>query len=232
MKHLPFSLIIFTLFISPLEHISAQDWAELKHFEKANQSVGAAKPNEQRIILMGNSITIGWLQIHPEFFKGKPYINRGISGQTTPQMLLRFRSDVVALQPTIVVILAGTNDIAGNTGPTTLERIMDNIRSMTEIAQANNIKVVLCSVLPAFDYPWKPGMKPHIKIPALNAKIAAYAREKEVYYLDYFTALEDGNKGMKTAYASDGVHPTLEGYKVMESLLEKAIATLTTNKKE
>ena len=127
---------------------------------------------------MGNSITIGWLQHMPEFFKGKPYINRGIGGQTTPQMLIRFRQDVVALKPKVVVILAGTNDIAGNTGPSTLKMISDNIFSMSEIAVANNIKVVISSVLPVFDYPWKPGLNPAKKIVSLNKMLKKYAKKK------------------------------------------------------
>ena len=172
---------------------------------------------------MGNSITIGWLQTHPDFFKNKPYVNRGISGQTTPQMLVRFRADVVDLDASAVVLLAGTNDIAGNTGPVTLEMILDNIKSITEIAQANDIKVILCSVLPAFDYPWRPGLAPNVKIPKLNKMIKRYAEESGAYYLDYFTALEDGNNGMIKEYTTDGVHLTLEGYQVMEPLVENAL---------
>ena len=172
---------------------------------------------------MGNSITIGWLQTHPDFFKNKPYVNRGISGQTTPQMLVRFRADVVDLDAAAVVLLAGTNDIAGNTGPVTLEMILDNIKSMTEIAQANDIKVILCSVLPAFDYPWRPGLAPNVKIPKLNKMIKRYAEESGAYYLDYFTALEDGNNGMINEYTTDGVHLTLVGYQVMEPLVENAL---------
>ena len=129
----------------------AQDWANLAKYEKENTLLTPKKSGEKRIILMGDSITEFWLKIHPDFFKGKPYIDRGISGQTTPQMLVRFRQDVINLYPKVVVILAGTNDIAGNTGPSTLEMIEDNIHSMTELAQSNGIQVVLCSVLPAFD---------------------------------------------------------------------------------
>jgi lysophospholipase L1-like esterase len=172
---------------------------------------------------MGNSITIGWLQTHPEFFKDKPYVNRGISGQTTPQMLVRFRADVVNIDAKVVVILAGTNDIAGNTGPSSLEMIADNIISMTEIAQSNGVKVILCSVLPAYDYPWKPGLEPNIKIPKLNALIKNYADQNGVYYLDYFSALNDGNNGINKKNSYDGVHLTLEGYKILEPLLEEAI---------
>lgn len=162
---------IYLLFISLFllaGNLPAQDWANLKQFQNDNAALGAPAKGEKRVVFMGNSITIGWLNNCPEFFKDRPYINRGISGQTTPQMLLRFRQDVIDLQPKAVVILAGTNDIAGNTGPSTLEMIEDNLASMAQLAKANGIKVILCSVLPAFDYPWRPGMEPNVKIPELN----------------------------------------------------------------
>ena len=214
-------LLLTVIFM--MNSLNAQDWPNFKEFQEANARLPQVKQNEKRVVFMGNSITIGWLQTHPDFFKNKPYVNRGISGQTTPQMLVRFRADVVDLEAAAVVLLAGTNDIAGNTGPVTLEMILDNIKSMTEIAQANNIKVILCSVLPAFDYPWRPGLAPNIKIPKLNKMIKQYAEESGAYYLDYFTALEDGNNGMIKEYTTDGVHLTLEGYQVMEPLVEKAL---------
>ena len=150
---------------------NAQDWPDLSRFQEANAQVEVPVEDENRVVFMGNSITIGWLNNRPGFFEGKPYINRGISGQTTPQMLIRFRQDVIDLQPKVVVILAGTNDIAGNTGPSTLDMIVDNIKGMAEMAQANGIKVILCSTLPAYDYPWKPGLEPAPKIIALNKMI-------------------------------------------------------------
>ena len=214
-------LLLTVIFM--MNSLNAQDWPNFKEFQEANARLPQVKQNEKRVVFMGNSITIGWLQTHPDFFKNKPYVNRGISGQTTPQMLVRFRADVVDLEAAAVVLLAGTNDIAGNTGPVTLEMILDNIKSMTEIAQANNIKVILCSVLPAFDYPWRPGLAPNVKIPKLNKMIKRYAEESGAYYLDYFTALEDGNNGMIKEYTTDGVHLTLEGYQVMEPLVEKAL---------
>ena len=171
---------------------------------------------------MGNSITEGWVKTYPEFFSDH-YVNRGISGQTTPQMLIRFRADVIDLKPAAVVILAGTNDIAGNTGPSTLEMIMDNLKSMTEIAKSNGIKVVLCSVLPAYDYSWRPGKEPNIKIPALNKMIKRYARKNGVIYVDYFSAMVDDKNGMKEELTNDGVHPTAAGYDVMQPIIEKAI---------
>jgi lysophospholipase L1-like esterase len=203
--------------------LNAQDWAELEHFRAANSELSEAKLNENRVVFMGNSITIGWSAHQPEFFEGKPYINRGISGQTTPQMLVRFRQDVLDLKPKVVVILAGTNDIAGNTGPSTLQMIADNLMSMAELAEANGIKVVLCSVLPAYDYPWRTGLMPNEKIPALNTMIKDYASTKGFIYLDYFSAMTDGKNGLKEDLGSDGVHPNKKGYELMAPLVEKAI---------
>lgn len=203
--------------------LSAQDWAQLEHFRSANKELPDVKNNENRVVFMGNSITIGWSHHKPEFFEGKPYVNRGISGQTTPQMLVRFRQDVIDLKPKAVVILAGTNDIAGNTGPSTLEMIADNLMSMAELAEANGIKVVLCSVLPAYDYPWRKGLKPNEKIPALNNMIKAYSARKGFVYLDYFSAMTDGNNGLRQNLGSDGVHPNKKGYELMAPLAEKAI---------
>ena len=200
-----------------------QDWANLQHFQAANEKLEDPTAKENRVVFMGNSITIGWLNARPEFFKDKPYINRGISGQTTPQMLIRFRPDVIALKPKVVVILAGINDIAGNTGPSTLEMIADNVKGMAELANANDIKVIISSVLPAYDFPWSPGMEPAPKVKKLNAMIQAYCAEKGHIYLDYFSAMVDERGGLPKKYASDEVHPTQEGYAVMEPLVEGAI---------
>ncbi|MEX0273966.1 MAG: SGNH/GDSL hydrolase family protein [Flavobacteriaceae bacterium] len=202
---------------------TAQDWPALQHFQAANAQLPVPSPQEGRVVFMGNSITIGWLQLRPEFFEGKPYVNRGISGQTTPQMLLRFRQDVIALQPEAVVILAGTNDIAGNTGPITLEQIAGNIRSMVQLAKAHGIRPVVSSVLPAYDYPWRPGLHPDQKIPQLNTLLQQMAQEEGAIYLDYFTAMADARNGLPKAYAHDEVHPTVEGYQAMEPLVEAAI---------
>jgi lysophospholipase L1-like esterase len=203
--------------------IKAQDWADLNRFKEANHLLATEQRAEDRIVFMGNSITIGWLNLRPEFFEDKPYVNRGISGQTTPQMLVRFRQDVVDLHPKVVVLLAGTNDIAGNTGPSTLEMVMDNIKGMSEIAQANGIKVILSSTLPAYDYPWKPGLEPSGKIIALNKMIKAYTEAQGHIYLDYFSAMVDNRNGLPKKYAEDEVHPTAAGYQVMEPLVDAAI---------
>ena len=159
----------------------------------------------------------------PEFFVKKTYINRGISGQTTPQILLRFKEDAIDLKPKIIVILAGTNDIAENTGPITLEKINENIISMAEMAKRNGIIVILSSVLPAFDYPWKPGLQPAEKIVSLNTMIKNYATKNEIIYLDYYSAMVDKRKGLKDEYTYDGVHPNKAGYQVMAPLAEDAI---------
>ena len=208
---------------------NAQDWANLERFRQENAKLPPPAKNEKRVVFMGNSITEGWGNLYPDFFKDKPYINRGISGQTTPQMLIRFRPDVINLEPAVVVILAGANDIAGNTGPSTLEMIADNIYSMAELAKAHGIKVVLSSVLPAYDFPWRPGLEPAPKIAALNKMIKAYALQHGCVYLDYYSAMVDERQGLKAELTYDGVHPNEAGYKVMSPLAEKAIAEALRN---
>lgn len=221
MKKIILSLIL--IFMLTPDLIEAQDWANLKRYQKENSSLKIPVQNEDRIVFMGNSITEGWSSHHPEFFKNKLYINRGISGQTTPQMLIRFKQDVVALKPKVVVICAGTNDIAGNTGPSSLKMIVDNISAMAEIAKANNIKVVIASVHPALDYPWNPGLKPNEKIPALNKLLKTYCEINDIIYLDYFSAMVDNRNGLQSDLGSDGVHPNKKGYQIMAPLAEEAI---------
>ncbi|MDB4584716.1 alpha-L-fucosidase, partial [Draconibacterium sp.] len=206
-----------------VEVIPSEDWANLKRYEKANADLSAPAANENRVVFMGNSITEGWVRHDPEFFKTNPYVGRGISGQTTAQMLLRFRPDVIDLQPKVVVINAGTNDIAANRGPQTLEQIIGNISSMAELAKANGIKVVLASALPASSYSWRPAIYPADKIIELNKMIKAYADKNDIVYLDYYSAMVNDNKGLIKEYGNDSVHPNLEGYRVMEKLVVKAI---------
>lgn len=206
------------------------DWANLERFREANQKIGDPKAGENRVVFMGNSITAGWINLRPEFFAGKPYINRGIGGQTTPQMLIRFNQDVIDLKPKAVVILAGINDIAHNTGPASLEDIMGNISGMALLAKAHGIKVILSSVLPAYDFLWRPGLEPARKVVDLNKMIKKFAAENDIYYLDYFTAMADSRPGLKKEYSNDEVHPTVEGYMVMEPLVEKAIETVLKKK--
>ncbi len=199
------------------------DWANFKKYEADNNKVEPPIKNETRVVFMGNSIFEGWIRLRPEFFSGKPYFDRGISGQTTPQMLLRMYDDVIALQPDIMVLKAGINDIAENNASYNPDHTLDNIKAMAQLARFNKIKVILCSVLPASDFRWRPGLQPGDKVIALNEAIKKFATENKFYYLDLYSAVVDDNKGMRKEYASDGVHPTVEGYKVMEPLLEEAI---------
>ena len=199
------------------------DWASLARYRDENARLGAPRAGERRVVFMGNSITEGWARHFATTFPGKPYVGRGISGQTSPQMLVRFRQDVIALRPAVVVINAGTNDIAGNTGPSTLEMIQDNLASMVELAQANGIRVVLASVLPASDFPWKRGLEPAPKIVALNAWMRAYAARRGAVYLDYHAAMRDARDGLRAELSGDGVHPNEVGYRVMAPLAEAAI---------
>lgn len=172
---------------------------------------------------MGDSITDEWFRLRPEYFRGKPFINKGISGQTTAQMLARFRTDAIDEKPELVVILGGTNDIAQNQGPVEIDIVYQNITSMVEGAKGNGIKVVLCSLLPAYDYPWKPGLQPDIKIPQLNEMLKKYADSNKVVYADFFSAMKDERNGLIKELGRDGVHPVVAGYKVMETVLEEAM---------
>ncbi len=206
------------------EERSHNDWAFLKRYAAANAKLEAPATGEKRVVFMGDSITDAWIGKCPEFFAKHPYVDRGISGQTTPQMLVRFRHDVIELKPSVVVLLAGINDIAGNTGPSTQEMIAANYTSMVELAKANNIKVVIASVLPAYDFPWRPGTLPADKVVQLNAWLKTYAEHSGCVYLDYFSAMVDGRKGLRAEYTYDGVHPNKEGYLVMAPLADAAIA--------
>ena len=203
------------------DQLMLTDFPWLARFKEADVKLGPPAAGENRVVFMGDSITEGWhLDVS---FPGKPYINRGITGQTTPQMVLRFRQDVVALQPKVVVILAGTNDIAGNTGPETLEEIEDNLASMADLAHANGIRVVLCSITPAFDYPWQPGLTPAPKIDAINAWLKAYAADHGYIYVDYHSAMKDERDGLPPTLSKDGVHPLPAGFAMMAPLVEAGI---------
>jgi lysophospholipase L1-like esterase len=199
------------------------DWANFKKYAEQNKAVPARVKGEKRVVFLGNSIFEGWLRLRPEFFAGKPYYDRGISGQTTPQMLLRFYEDVLALDPEVMVLKAGINDIAQNTGPYNPLQTLNNIKAIAQLARANGIKVILCSVLPASDFRWRPGLEPGDKVIALNNAIRDFAKTEGFYYLDLYSSVVDDKKGMKAEYANDGVHPTVEGYKVLEPLVENAI---------
>jgi lysophospholipase L1-like esterase len=205
------------------EYLQSQDWPYLNRYQTENDKLSPLKLGEKRIVFMGDSITELWSVVHPSFFSEKSYINRGIGGQTSPQMLVRFRADVIALKPSVVVLLAGANDIAQNTGPSTLEMIANNIFSMAELAKANNIKVILCSVLPVFDFYWRQGLEPAGKIVTLNKMISEYAYTNAIPYVDYYSAMVDEQKGLKSMYSEDGVHPNKAGYEVMVPLAHEAI---------
>ena len=214
-----------------------QDWPALNRYREANTTVQLPAKDEKRVVFMGDSITDFWKLA--TYFPGKPYINRGISGQTTPQMLVRFRPDVIALKPAVVVILAGTNDIAGNTGPMPIEAIENNYASMIDMAKANGIRVVMASVLPVNDYGKTRDDKPIIRttqrrpdqINALNEWIKKYAAQHEVIYLDYFSAMADDKGFLKAELAGDGLHPNDKGYAVMQPLVEQAIAAALKKKR-
>jgi lysophospholipase L1-like esterase len=202
-----------------------QDWANLGRYRQDNTTVQPPKSGEERVVFMGDSITDSWGRSYGKFFPGKSYINRGISGQTTPQMLIRFRPDVIAHKPRAVVILAGTNDISGNTGPTTLDEIQGNLTSMAELARANGIKVVLASVMPVTDA-LKPqtARRPPEKIRALNEWIKAYAARTGAVYLDYYSAMADEKGMLRAELTYDGLHPNDAGYALIEPLAQRAIA--------
>jgi len=206
------------------DHKTLQDWPNLARYRAENASLAPPAAGEKRVVFMGDSITDGWGRSRGKFFPGKPYVNRGISGQTTPQMLIRFHPDVIALKPKAVVILAGTNDIAGNTGPMSLEDIEANLISMAELAKANSIKVVLASVMPVCDYIRnQTDHRPPDKIIALNNWIKDYVAKNKLVYLDYYSAMLDSKNMLKQELTYDGLHPNEAGYEVMGPLAERAI---------
>ncbi|MCK5794697.1 MAG: SGNH/GDSL hydrolase family protein [Anaerolineales bacterium] len=217
------TLIIFLLISGS---IWAQDWAKTNYYRNSNALISSTDRSEPRVVFMGDSITESWQQLNPDYFTNIVYVNRGISGQTTPQMLVRFRADVIDLKPTAVIILAGTNDIAGNTGPITLDEILANIISMTELARIHNIEVILCSVLPVIAFPWKPDLQPAWEIAKLNQLILDYASSNNLFYLDYYSSMVDGRGGLQNRYTGDGVHPNAIGYHVMEALADRVILSV------
>jgi lysophospholipase L1-like esterase len=212
---------LFTLFFACLFSLTlaAKDWAQYSRYASSNDSI-TSRP---KAVLMGNSITDNWAKFHPEFFAENNFVGRGISGQVTSQMLCRFQADVIALRPKMVIIMAGTNDIALNNGYISHEHILQNIQSMCQLAKQNHIKPVLCSCLPAAAFKWRPELKPAEEIIRLNEMIKAYAEANRITYVDYHSALVDEQGGLPTKYAKDGVHPNLEAYHIMEQILLKAL---------
>ena len=214
MKSIAFALLLF----STMSY--AQDFANFGRYQKQNQEV-LSQNIAPTSVLMGDSITEGWFATDPGFFTKNNFVGRGISGQVTSQMLLRFREDVIKLKPKRVIILAGTNDIAENQGPISLDKVFGNIVSMAELAKANNIKVVLCSALPAYDFPWRKDMQPADKVIALNKMIKDYAQKNHITYVDYHSVLKDEKNGLPKEIAEDGIHPNKLGYEKMEAILMK-----------
>ena len=203
------------------------DWPNLSRYQDENRSVGLPEKGKQRVVFMGDSITEEWSNLYPDYFDTKGYINRGIGGQTTPQMLIRFKPDVIDLEPDIVVILAGTNDIAGNTGPSNVKMITDNIFSMAELARAHQIKVVLSSILPVFEYEWAKEIKDvPATIDSVNDELKKYVNDHGLVYLDYFSPMVDQRKGLNKDYTYDGVHPNQDGYILMSILAQKVLSRL------
>ncbi|QKW56362.1 SGNH/GDSL hydrolase family protein [Stenotrophomonas sp. NA06056] len=228
------------LLVTPVDQLSRDevsylqrtvaDFAQLQKYRAANTALPAPRGGHPRVVFFGDSITEGWgADGSSTFFPGKGYINRGISGQTTAQMLVRFSQDVLALRPNVVVILAGTNDIAGNTGPATQAMIEDNLQAMLDLAKAHGIAVVLASVLPVSEYPWMPGIAPAPKVRALNAALKREADARGLVYLDYYAAMANRAGGLDAQLATDGVHPTARGYALMAPLAEAAIKRAQAN---
>ena len=201
------------------------EFANYKRYATENAALAQPVKKEKRVVFMGNSITEGWVNTHPDFFKSNGYIGRGIGGQTSYQFLVRFREDVINLSPALVVINAATNDIAENTGAYHEDRTFGNIVSMVELAKANHIKVILTTTLPAAAFGWNPAIKdaPQ-KIQSLNARIEAYAKANKIPFVNYYQPMVVGdNKALNPQYTKDGVHPTGEGYDIMEALIKQAI---------
>jgi len=204
---------------------SLSDVGAIRRYAAENATLPAPAADEKRVVFMGDSITDFWGRRYGKFFPGKPYINRGISAQVTPQMLLRFRQDVIALRPRVVVILAGTNDIGGSLGPVDFEQTRSNIMSMVDLARAHNIKVVLSSLTPVCDYlSLQTGKRPNEKLKQMNDWIKDYAAKNGTVYLDYWTAMLDDQGVLRKELTWDGLHPNDAGYDVMGPLAEKAIA--------
>ena len=201
--------------------LGAQDWAGLCRYRTTNESF-RTRGESARVVFMGDSITENWLLADPKFFE-RGVVNRGIGGQTTPQMLVRFRADVIALKPQAVHIMAGTNDVAGNTGPSTAQDVKNNIISMVELARANGIRVVLGSIPPAATFNWRPQLDPVPQIKALNAWLRDYAAQNRLEYIDYYAALAGRSGELKANLGNDGVHPNREGYRIMRKLVESAM---------
>lgn len=208
------------------QNIDITKWVNWNKYAAANNALDLPAAGEKRVVFLGNSITESWALIDSSFFMVNGYLDRGISGQTSSQMLIRFRQDVIDLKPALVVILAGTNDIAENAGPIELKYVLGNIVSMVQLAQANNIKVIISSVLPANKFPWRVELQPAEQIIKLNSMLKSYCDENKITYVDYYPMLVDESMGLDIKYSKDGVHPNYDGYKIMEGLVQESIKKL------
>ena len=215
-------------FIDQLRNAASKDqsldWANLSYYWEKNAQLTPILDGEERVVFMGDSITEEWGRVYADFFQSPSYINRGIGGQTTPQMLIRFREDVIKLNPNTVVILAGTNDIAGNTGPSSIDMILNNIFSMAELAIKNNIKVIICSILPVYKYPWAEDIKnvPDT-IEKINIQLKSFTKMHNIIYLNYYSSMVDKDRGLNHKYTTDGVHLNKVGYEVMSDLVQEVL---------
>lgn len=216
------SLIFFLFLIScqSPQPMDINEWIDVKRFAKGNNAIKESKLESKLVVYMGDSITEGWDRFKPGYFKNPNLVNRGISGHTSHQMLMRFRQDVLLLEPSMVIINCGTNDIAGNAGTYNLDQTMDNIKSMIDLAIANNIEVILSSVLPADSFGLMDDHNPSREIIEINEKIKELANQKGLIYLDYHTAMKDDNNGLNSVYTYDGVHPNAAGYTVIEQVIQ------------
>ena len=221
-------LMSFALMVCANMGAQDKDWGNLQRYAQQNAEVRQLPQEQRSVVFMGNSITENWARMRPQFFSSNGYVGRGISGQTSYQFVVRFRQDVIDLQPQVVVINVATNDVAENTGPYDEDRTMGNIMTMVELAQAHGIKVILTSTLPAAKFGWRPQITDAAeKIAHLNKRIEAYANEKGITYVDYYAKMVKGEQlALNPAYSKDGVHPTVAGYEVMEPMIKKAIETV------
>jgi lysophospholipase L1-like esterase len=217
----------FSRFVESNRRLGAQDWAGLCRYRAANEALRASG-EQPRVVFIGDSITENWMLADPKFFE-RGVVNRGIGGQTTPQMLVRFRADVVALKPQVVHIMAGTNDVAGNTGPTTAQDVKNNIVSMVELARANGIRVILGSIPPAASFNWRPEVDPVPEIRALNVWLREYATQNRLGYIDYHAALAGSAGELNPELGNDGVHPNRAGYRIMRKLVEEKLAPVISS---
>lgn len=211
------------------QYTDVRQWIQSSKYAEQNQKIKKQKPLSTSVVFMGNSITEGWPLLDSAFFQSKGYINRGISGQTTSQMLLRFREDVIALKPSVVVLLAGINDIAENAGSYEMQYTLGNITSMIELAQSNKIQVILCAILPANKFYWRPEIEPAQKVVELNKALKSLAKSRKIRFVDFYSPMVDDALGLKKEYGEDGVHPSRAGYEIMKRLLQPVIQQVIKN---